>query len=147
MTWIIFASTVFQISQHPDLFEHLPIEVLRFIHNQRRGQILIGALQQQIVQGKQHFGLGRAVALQVEIPRHHFEELLGRQARIENEPEGGMVRREVVAQALQQGGFACAHLAGEHNEALTAGDAVNKVGQRLFVKTDSGKGTKGRGSD
>ena len=124
---------VFEVAQQSDFLEHVPLQVVRLVHDQHRGAADAGPLQQHVVQGEQDFGLGEAVAPQIQIVGQHLEELLHGQTRIEQGGEGDLLRVEKVAQALQHGGLAGADLAGEDDEALAALHAIDQVGQRFFV--------------
>ena len=86
-----------------------------------------------MIQGEQNLGLGRAGAAKIQIVGDHLEELLGGDARVEDEGELDELSLQKVAQALEHGGLAGAHLAGQDDESLAALDAVDQVRQRLFV--------------
>ena len=70
------AAAVFQIAQEPNLFQHIPFQIVRFIHNQDASAATVGLLQQQRVQREQHVCFRLAVTRQVKIERHHLEKLL-----------------------------------------------------------------------
>ena len=86
-----------------------------------------------VVEREQYFGLGEAVASQVEIVSQEFEKLLHGEAGIEQRREADLLRVEIIAQALQHGGLAGAHFAGQGNEALAALYAVHQAGEGFFV--------------
>ena len=131
------AAPRFQISQQPDFFEHSPVQILRFIHDQNGRLVLVRPVNQHGVQREQHFRFGIAHALQVEIVRDHLEELLGRQSRIEKKGKRRMVSGEMVAQAFEHRRFACAHLAGQHDKTFTALHPVNEAREGFFVLSAS----------
>ena len=101
---------------------------MSLVHDQHGGTVDAGSLEQHVIQGKQHLSLGKAVAPQVQVVGQQLEELLHGQAGVEQRGERDLLRVEEVAQAFQHGGFAGADLAGEHNEALAALNAVDEVG-------------------
>src|SRR6185369_8926794 len=49
---------VFQIAQKPDLFEHVPLEVVRLVHNQRCSASRLGPFEKQLRERKQYLWLG-----------------------------------------------------------------------------------------
>src|SRR5262249_44465233 len=101
-----------QVAEQPNLLEDFPIEILRLIDDQGRSPAGVGAVDQILVQREQDLGLRATIAPQVEIVRHHVEELLHGQAGIENVGEIDLLRGQKVAQTLEHGGFASADLAG-----------------------------------
>src|SRR5580700_6965228 len=78
-----FAAAVFQVAEQPDFLEHLPIQVVRLIHDEYGSTSQVGALYDHLVQGEKHLGLGRPGASQAEVVGDHFEELLDVQSGIE----------------------------------------------------------------
>ena len=128
------AAAGFEIAKKPDLFEHIPIEILRFIHDQNRGLMLVGALDQHGVEREQDFGFRSARAAKVEIVCHHLEELIGREARIEDKRKWRVMGGKVVAQAFEHGGLAGSDFSGQDDETLSALHPVNReAGKRFFV--------------
>ena len=71
--------------------------------------------------------------VQAEIVRQHLEELLRRQARIEQRGEDDLLGGQKIAQALEHHGLARAHFPGQDHEAFAALHAVDEVRQRLLV--------------
>ncbi len=122
-----------RLVEEPDFLEDVVIEVLRLVHDQDGGAAGGGLVEQELIQREKDFGFRPAVALQVEIIGDHFEELVGADAGVENAGEFDAVGVELVAEAFEQGGLAGADLAGEHDEAFAAVDAVDQVCERLFV--------------
>ena len=128
-----FAAAVLQVAEQADLFEYVPFEVVRLIHDQHRGAPGGGALQQHVVEREQDLGLRQAVAAQIEIVGQQLEELLHREAGVEQGREGDLLRVEEIAQALEHGGLAGADLPGERDETLTALHPINQAGERFLV--------------
>jgi len=46
-----------RIAEKPDLFQNIPLEIVRFVHNQSGGAVLIGAFQEHDIQRDQDFRL------------------------------------------------------------------------------------------
>ena len=105
------AVAILQISQQADLFEHFPFEVVRFVDDQHHGAAVLRLLHQQLIEREQNFGLRSARARQVQIVGDHLEKLIDIDAGIEQERELDVLRFQIIAQALEHGGLAGAHLA------------------------------------
>jgi hypothetical protein len=126
------AAPVLQIPEQPDFLEHIPFEILRFVDDQHGRLVLIGA-RISISFSANRTSVFESRALEIEIVRKHLEELLRGEPRIEEESEGRLVRRQMVAQTFEHRRLARAHFARQNDEAFAALHAVNQARQRLFV--------------
>src|SRR5581483_11714596 len=95
------ASAGLHVAQHTNFFEHVPAQVVGFVHDQHRGSPAVCLLQEKLVQSVQDVGLRLAIAPQIQIVGDHVEELIGREAGTKDERELDVLGIEEIAQALQ----------------------------------------------
>src|SRR6185437_1284711 len=128
-----FSLSRFKVPQQPDLLQHVPIEILSFINDQRRGTRFVRLLDQKIVQREEDLRLRFPVALEVQIVCDHLEELRGRDPRVKQKRELDALIFQIVAQAFEHRRLTGANLASQHKKALPALHAVNQIGESLFM--------------
>ncbi len=124
-----------EIGEQPDLLEHLGRQVLRLIDDQHHAPTLrVRAQQVAVEQVDQLLGvvLGAVGHAQAELLAQRAQELGGRQPRIEDQRDLGILRR-ARQQRADGRGLAGTDLAGELDEAAGLVDAVDQMRERIGV--------------
>ena len=129
-----FAAPGFEIPQQSDLFEHVPIEILRLIHNQNR-RLIVGwrARSASLFSANSTSVFECARALQIEIVGDHFEELSGVSRELKRNAKGVWCAVRWSRRHSSIVVLPVPTSPGEHDEAFAALHAINKTRQRLFV--------------
>jgi hypothetical protein len=125
-----------EIGQQAQLLEHVARQVLRLVDHQHVVQALC-VRRQQVAVDRIHIPLyARASSdrrhLDMQLVAHGLQQLLRRQARIEDVGQAA-VRGHLLDEAAADRGLAGADLAGEQHEAAAAADPVQQVRQCFAV--------------
>jgi len=116
---------LFQVGKHAQDLKGFRGEVVRLVHDDRAVEAVGVAVEQEIVQGfDQPDQVDLFVHLQAEIPGNSQEQFLAVQQGVENPGRGQFFPLQGAQELVEQGGFAHAHLAHEHEKTLAASDAV-----------------------
>src|SRR5205814_9993106 len=97
---------VFQVTEQPALHNQVPYEIVRLIYDQDHSATVLGLLHQQLVEREQDLDLRCPGAGQIQIVGDHHEDLVGVDARIEDEGELDVLGFQVIAQAFEHGRLA-----------------------------------------
>ena len=127
----------FQVGEQAQLLQHLGAELLGLVDNEHAVAAGRVGLQQELVEQPRPVAHGfgacrRAGGDHTEVLTHGLHQLGGGEARVDDIGHVA-VRRHLLQETAADGGLAGADLAGEHHEAATAVQPVEKVGQRLAV--------------
>ena len=128
-----FPTGIFQVAEQAHFFQNVRFEIVGFVDDQGCRGTALGLPQQECIEREQNSGFRGAFASQFKIVGQHFEELIGRETRVEDRGEGDVLLDEEFAQAFEQGGFAGSGVAGQDDESLAVLHAVNQIRQGFFV--------------
>ena len=123
-----------KIGQHPQLFQRLDRQVLRFVDHQQTAPPGAGLVMQERFDRAECRGLVMPLHDQPKRLRHDMNQLLAIKFA-GNDLRCGQPRRiDRRHQMRDQRGLARANLAGDHHKAFALRQAIAQIGQRLAVR-------------